>query len=118
MNPKIVRYLNDLLTSLKVKGVFTTLAMIFCRTSSITHGRKTWLLLTSSLARKLSWVRKTLIQMDKLSTELERSIRIGPVDFIASLGGLFGLCLGFSIISFLEIVYWAAIGFFRNVFNK
>ena len=58
------------------------------------------------------------IQMDKLSTELERSIRIGPVDFVASLGGLFGLCLGFSIISFLEIVYWAAIGFFRNVFNK
>ena len=56
--------------------------------------------------------------MDKLSTELERSIRIGPVDFIASLGGLFGLCLGFSIISFLEIVYWAVIGFFRNVFNK
>ena len=55
---------------------------------------------------------------DKLSTELERSIRIGPVDFVASLGGLFGLCLGFSIISFLEIVYWAAIGFFRNVFNK
>ena len=55
---------------------------------------------------------------DKLSTELERSIRIGPVDFVASLGGLFGLCLGFSIISFLEIVYWAVIAFFRNVFNK
>ena len=53
-----------------------------------------------------------------MSTELERSIRIGPVDFIASLGGLFGLCLGFSIISFLEIIYWAATGFFRNVFNK
>ena len=55
---------------------------------------------------------------DKLSTELERSIRIGPVDFIASLGGLFGLCLGFSIISFLEIIYWATTGFFRNAFKK
>ena len=51
-------------------------------------------------------------------TELERSIRMGPVDFIASLGGLFGLCLGFSIISFLEIIYWAATGLCRNVFAK
>ena len=32
---------------------------------------------------------------------------MGPVDFIASLGGLFGLCLGFSIVSFIEIVYRA-----------
>ena len=44
-----------------------------------------------------------------MSTELERSIRIGPVDFIASLGGLFGLCLGFSIASFFEIIYWFTI---------
>ena len=43
---------------------------------------------------------------------------MGPVDFIASLGGLFGLCLGFSIISFIEIIYWAATGIFRNVFAK
>ena len=56
--------------------------------------------------------------MNNLSKELERSIRMGPVDFIASLGGLFGLCLGFSIISFLEIIYWAVTGFYRNVFNK
>ena len=28
---------------------------------------------------------------------------MGPVDFIASLGGLFGLFLGFSIVSFVEI---------------
>ena len=40
-------------------------------------------------------------------SEFERSIRMGPVDFIASLGGLFGLCLGFSIVSFIEIVYRA-----------
>ena len=51
-------------------------------------------------------------------TELERSIRMGPVDFIASLGGLFGLCLGFSIISFLEIIYWAVTGFYRNICAK
>ena len=41
---------------------------------------------------------------------------MGPVDFIASLGGLFGLCLGFSIISFFEIIYSVATGVYRNVF--
>ena len=49
-------------------------------------------------------------------SEFERSIRMGPVDFIASLGGLFGLCLGFSIVSFIEIVYWAVTGLTRNMF--
>ena len=38
---------------------------------------------------------------------------MGPVDFVASLGGLFGLCLGFSIISFFEIIYWVATGVFK-----
>ena len=28
------------------------------------------------------------------------------VDFIGSVGGLFGLCLGFSLISFFELLYW------------
>ena len=36
------------------------------------------------------------------------------LDFIADLGGLFGLCLGFSIVSFCEIVFWFTIGLFRN----
>ena len=53
-----------------------------------------------------------------MSTELERSIRMGPVDFAASLGGLFGLCLGFSIISFIEIIYWIGAGVFRALFSK
>ena len=50
--------------------------------------------------------------------EFERSIRMGPVDFVASLGGLFGLCLGFSIISFLEIVYWIIAGIYKASFEK
>ena len=88
--------------------------------STTTLGKRISLLSTSSLARTLSWVRRYLYSffMNNLSKELERSIRMGPVDFIASLGGLFGLCLGFSIISFLEIIYWAVTGFYRNVFNK
>ena len=28
------------------------------------------------------------------------------MDFISSVGGLFGLCLGFSLISFFELLYW------------
>ena len=42
---------------------------------------------------------------------------MGLVDFIASLGGLFGLCLGFSIISFLEIIYWLLAGIYKTGFN-
>ena len=51
-------------------------------------------------------------------TEFERGIRMGPVDFVASLGGLFGLCLGFSIISFLEILYWILSTICRNILVK
>ena len=43
---------------------------------------------------------------------------MGPVDFIASLGGLSGLCLGFSIISFMEIIYWVFTGLCRAIFSK
>ena len=51
-------------------------------------------------------------------SEFEKSIRMGPVDFVASLGGFFGLCLGFSIISFLEIIYWLLAGVCRTTFIK
>ena len=26
--------------------------------------------------------------------------------FIAQIGGLMGLCLGFSLLSFIELIYW------------
>ena len=58
----------------------------------------------------------SIIYMKSLP-EFERSIRMGPVDFVASLGGLFGLCLGFSIISFLEIIYWLFAGIYKTNFN-
>ena len=59
-----------------------------------------------------------LLGVVDIFSEFERSIRMGPVDFVASLGGLFGLCLGFSIISFLEIIYWILSGICRTTFNK
>ena len=43
---------------------------------------------------------------------------MGPVEFIASLGGLFGLCLGFSIISFIELFYWVVFRMSRNMLRK
>ena len=43
----------------------------------------------------------------KLShAEYERSEKMTIIDFISSLGGLFGLFLGFSLMSFVEIIYW------------
>ena len=53
-----------------------------------------------------------------LCPEFERSIRMSTVDFVASLGGLFGLCLGFSIISFLEIIYWLLGGILKTTVKK
>ena len=44
---------------------------------------------------------------------MERRIRMGPIEFISLMGGLFGLCLGFSFISFFEIIYWATIALAR-----
>ena len=44
-----------------------------------------------------------------LPPELERQIRMSPIEFLSSLGGLFGLCIGFSIASFFEIIYWFTI---------
>ena len=81
-------------------------------------GRRTLLLSTSSLARTLSWVRMIFYVLVDIFSEFERSIRMGPVDFVASLRGLFGLCLGFSIISFLEIIYWLLAGICRTTFIK
>ena len=41
-----------------------------------------------------------------LHAEYERSEKMTIIDFISSLGGLFGLFLGFSLMSFVEIIYW------------
>ena len=43
---------------------------------------------------------------------------MGPVDFIASLEGLFGLFLGFSIVSFVEIFYWILVRGSRNMLHS
>ena len=39
-------------------------------------------------------------------SEYERSARYSVFTFISNVGGVFGLFLGFSLISFAEIFYW------------
>ena len=46
--------------------------------------------------------------------EYERSLKMTSIDFISSLGGVFGLFLGFSLISFVEIIYWFCVVLVRR----
>ena len=43
---------------------------------------------------------------------------MGPIDFVSQLGGLFGLCLGFSLISFIELFYWFSVRLIRNFVSQ
>ena len=47
--------------------------------------------------------------------EFERRPRMTLVDFISQVGGLLGLCMGFSLVSLVEIVYWFTIRMAKNV---
>ena len=45
-------------------------------------------------------------------------MRMGPVELVASLGGIFGLFLGFGIVSFIEILYWVVVKASRNMLRR
>jgi Amiloride-sensitive sodium channel len=47
-------------------------------------------------------------------TQFRKELR-GNIDFLANCGGLLGLCLGVSVISFLELIYFCTI---RQWFGK
>ena len=47
--------------------------------------------------------------------EYEKTRRMTEIDFISNVGGLFGLCLGLSMIYFIEIVYWFVIKTIKNL---
>ena len=40
------------------------------------------------------------------------------VGFISSIGGLFGLCLGFSLVSLYEIFYWFVVKLGRRIIPR
>ena len=71
--------------------------------------------LNSILAKCFSLV---LFAKKKTFLEFERSMRMGPVELVASLGGIFGLFLGFSIVSFVEILYWVVVKASRNMLRR
>ena len=50
--------------------------------------------------------------------EFEKQRRMTVVDFLSNMGGLFGLCLGFSIISFVEVFYWLLIKPIKDLGKK
>ena len=49
--------------------------------------------------------------------EYTREERMTLIQYISQIGGLLGLCLGFSFISGVEIIYWMTIRLLRNVIN-
>ena len=49
--------------------------------------------------------------------EYTREERMTLIQYISQIGGLLGLCLGFSFISGVEIIYWMTIRLIRNVIN-
>ena len=49
--------------------------------------------------------------------EYTREERMTLIQYISQIGGLLGLCLGFSFISGVEIIYWMTIRLLRNVMN-
>ena len=47
--------------------------------------------------------------------EYGREIRMTTLQYISQVGGLLGLCIGFSFVSALEILFWLTKKFFKNL---
>ena len=47
-----------------------------------------------------------------------RQSRMGPIEFMSQVGGLLGLCVGFSLCSGIEIIYWFLCRFWFRVKKK
>ena len=51
----------------------------------------------------------------KYFAEFERSPKMTWFDFISSFGGICGLFLGISFVSFAEILYWFSVRLCKNI---
>ena len=47
--------------------------------------------------------------------EYSREDRMTVIQYISQVGGLMGLCIGFSFISAAELFYWFTIRYIRNL---
>ena len=61
---------------------------------------------------------KKKIERKKHIAEYERVQRMTWFEFLSNVGGLCGLCLGFSLVSAIEIVYWFAFRLSRTLCQK
>ena len=63
----------------------------------------------------LNGVLKPLYENSRVKfAEFERSAKMTWLDFISSLGGICGLCLGISFVSVTEILYWFSLRLCKN----
>lgn len=46
---------------------------------------------------------------------LDRSELFGPTDFLANFGGLLGLCIGFSLLTLIEVIYYLTVRIVCNI---
>ena len=44
--------------------------------------------------------------MDHPFSQYKRDVLYGVTDFISNIGGLLGLCMGFSLLTAIEVLYW------------
>ena len=49
--------------------------------------------------------------------EFVRQPRMTIIDFISSVGGLLGLCMGISFVSAVELIYWLTVKMAKNTKN-
>ena len=49
------------------------------------------------------------------SVEFLKQSKTSVIEFISQIGGLLGLCMGFSFISVVELIYWLTFKLFRNL---
>ena len=49
-------------------------------------------------------------------TKIKRDVAMSFTNYVANTGGLLGLCLGFSFISILEILFWCCMAF-KKIIN-
>ena len=59
----------------------------------------------------------TVYMKDPHVQKITRDVKITTTTFLSNVGGLLGLCQGFSIISFIEIIYFLTIWGYKRAKN-
>ena len=76
--------------------------------------RKYWYLWHSNQDSCPSLTFAFFLLNDSIS-EFKRGLKMTLIEYLAGVGGYFSLPLGFSVISFIEIIYWLVVRLARNI---